>query len=60
MMHRCPDGIYRQGSPFQNPSNARAMPQKIQPLTPYFVLDSPTDSGVEPKKAAAYFAKESL
>ena len=28
MTHRCPERIHRQGSPFQNPSNARVMPQK--------------------------------
>ncbi len=48
MTHRCPDGIHRQGSPFQNPSNARVMPQKIQPSPRYSVLDLPTDSGEEP------------
>ncbi len=52
MTHRCPDGIHRQGSPFQNPSKARVMPQKIQPLTPYSVLDPPTDSGIDAKLKA--------
>lgn len=48
MTHRCPDAIQRQGSLLQNPSNARVMPHKIQLSTYYSVLDSPTDSGIDP------------
>ena len=48
MTYRCPDGIDRQGSPFQNLSNARVMPQKIQLSPRYSCIDSPTNSGEDP------------
>ena len=48
MTHGCPGRVYRQGSLIQNTSNARVMPQKIQPSTPHSVHNSPTDSGIDP------------
>jgi len=38
MTHCCSGGLHRQSSPFQNPSNARGMPQKIQYSIPFSTL----------------------